>query len=667
VTLGQGSTLPACPFCAARLMFRGQTSCQSCGKGLSTWVGEPLAASGPPTASGPRTPTDQPTPVSPAAPAVSPAAPSMPASAPLFESFKLPPPTTLASASLLSTQSAPVAAPAPDRMLPAGETTAPASHAPVTAPSYADRSALNEHAVESGWPAQTPEWGAPPPHAAAPLHAAAPPHAARPRPAQQGQPAGTNQPVSGGRTWDPDSRTWWSSAPNTRPPRRQNQGQQATRNSGCAILFVIAIALMVIGSIASSANQSNSNDYPYDTPYFVNDGGQGLTEPVAPDSPDQPAQSFVPAIFPLMDPLVATGGLSQARAEHTATLLPGGRVIVAGGISVPNSPAAVASIETYDPKTHSFTPTGHLLTARSGHTATLLKNGAVLFAGGTGSDGQTLASAEIYDPKIGKSHPTGDMPVARASASAVALDDGTVLVVGGTDGGKSVLSTEVWNPSGGEFKELADGLVNAGIVTAVKLHDGSVLVAGGDRSSFLPDAIEIYGPTGSIDVTTGPVPREGATSCLLSDGRVLIVGGLGTSGAINATAEILDPKGLAAISLVSLGAPRWHNTTTALRDGSALIVGGSDGAGAPIATVELYLPGSSTTTPVGTMAEARSGHTATLLADGSVLIVGGLSSSATAVADAGIYFPNGAPTASPSQSLAPANGSPGAQTQSVQP
>ena len=245
---------------------------------------------------------------------------------------------------------------------------------------------------------------------------------------------------SGGRTWDPNTGTWWSAAPYTRPPRRRNQSQQATRNSGCAVLFVIAITLLVIGSITLSvAGQATSNDYPYDTPIVVfgdNNGGNGIPVPATAVSQDQPALSFVPATFQSVDPLVPTGRLSQARADHTETLLPGGLVIVAGGASVSSgSPSALTSIESYDPRTRSFKLAGHLLTARSDHTATLLRDGTVLFAGGKGSDGHALASAEIYDPKTGKSHATGDMPVARASASAVALDDGTVLMVGGTDGG----------------------------------------------------------------------------------------------------------------------------------------------------------------------------------------------------------------------------------------
>ena len=467
----------------------------------------------------------------------------------------------------------------------------------------------------------------------------------------------------GGRTWDPNTGTWWSETPYTRAPRRH---KQSGGNSGCAVLFVIVLGFLVLGSVVSSGSQSTSNAYPYDTPYVVfgDFNAEVAGKPIA--MATAAAQDLPSATFPARDPLVASGGLSQARADHTATLLRDGRVVVAGGRSAPNSPSAVALIETYDPKTRSFAPTGLLLTARSGHTATLLKDGTVLFAGGTGSDGEALASAEIYNPKTGKSYPTGGMAVARVSGTAMALDDGTVLMVGGTDG-NPVWSTEIYDPSSGVFKELDHVLVNQGITTAVKLKDGRVLVAGGDISGPWSNAIEIYGPTGSIDIAAGIEPRDDATSCLLADGRAMIVGGLGNSEQINTTAELLDPQGLPAISLISLGAPRWHNTTTALPDGSALIVGGSNDAGDPIATVERYYPGSPITTPVGTMAETRSEHTATLLADGSVLIAGGWSSSATALSDAGLYFPNGAPTSSPSDSLTPTGGSPVAPAETVKP
>ena len=66
-------------------------------------------------------------------------------------------------------------------------------------------------------------------------------------------------------------------------------------------------------------------------------------------------------------------------AYHTATLLPNGKVLVAGG-SI--AAAALSSAELYDPASGTWTATGSLGTARDSHTATLLPNGKVLVAGG---------------------------------------------------------------------------------------------------------------------------------------------------------------------------------------------------------------------------------------------------------------------------------------------
>ena len=75
----------------------------------------------------------------------------------------------------------------------------------------------------------------------------------------------------------------------------------------------------------------------------------------------------------------ATGNLNTARREHTATLLPNGKVLVAGGY---NNGSYLASAELYDPASGTWTATGSLNTARFEHTATLLPNGKVLVAGG---------------------------------------------------------------------------------------------------------------------------------------------------------------------------------------------------------------------------------------------------------------------------------------------
>lgn len=120
----------------------------------------------------------------------------------------------------------------------------------------------------------------------------------------------------------------------------------------------------------------------------------------------------------------ATGYLNSARAGHTATatatLLRNGEVLTAGGY---NS-GYLSTAELYDPLTKTFTITGSLNTARYFHTATLLENGKVLVVGGYGSSG-TLASAELYDPSTGLFTPTGSLNTARYFHTATLLENGT--------------------------------------------------------------------------------------------------------------------------------------------------------------------------------------------------------------------------------------------------
>jgi len=89
--------------------------------------------------------------------------------------------------------------------------------------------------------------------------------------------------------------------------------------------------------------------------------------------------------------------MNEARAAHTATLLPDGRVLVAGGFREEGTAEiAISSAEIFDPKTNTFTAISDLNAPRNGHTATLLQNGQVLIAGGWDQSGRT-STAEIYD------------------------------------------------------------------------------------------------------------------------------------------------------------------------------------------------------------------------------------------------------------------------------
>jgi hypothetical protein len=123
---------------------------------------------------------------------------------------------------------------------------------------------------------------------------------------------------------------------------------------------------------------------------------------------------------------------------QTATLLASGNVLIAGGHQnfSPANPI-VASAEFYDPTSGTFKPGGAMLEGRSGHTATLLASGLVLFAGGVGFRGYgrtaVLVTSELFDPASGTSVSTGPMKTTRSGHAAALLPLGNVLIVGGDE------------------------------------------------------------------------------------------------------------------------------------------------------------------------------------------------------------------------------------------
>jgi hypothetical protein len=152
-----------------------------------------------------------------------------------------------------------------------------------------------------------------------------------------------------------------------------------------------------------------------------------------------------------------TGSMATGRAYHTATLLSSGMVLAVGGgytecgtycVTVPSSVVT----ELYNPSVGAWTATGSLTTARYLHTATLLPNGKVLVAGGFGDSGY-IAGAEIYDPAAGSWTVTGSMTTVRAGHSATLLPSGMVLATGGDAPSSqqslfpiSLASAEVYDP-----------------------------------------------------------------------------------------------------------------------------------------------------------------------------------------------------------------------------
>jgi N-acetylneuraminic acid mutarotase len=203
--------------------------------------------------------------------------------------------------------------------------------------------------------------------------------------------------------------------------------------------------------------------------------------------------------------------LNIARVFHTATLLPNGQVLVTGGEGETNGYSgtvisALASAELYDPASDTWTMTSNSMNStRMLHTATLLPNGQVLVAGGYTDEGSIppTSSAELFDPATETWTATATpLNLARAEHTATLLPDGTVLVAGGYDDHEyagAMASVEIYNPATGIWTMTNQMNSARGDFTATTLTNGDVLVAGGFSDTFSPlSDTELYGPNSTV-------------------------------------------------------------------------------------------------------------------------------------------------------------------------
>ena len=272
-----------------------------------------------------------------------------------------------------------------------------------------------------------------------------------------------------------------------------------------------------------------------------------------------------------------------------------------------------------------FKDAGDLSHAREANTATRLKNGKVLIAGGDNGRSPMIAEAELYDPAKHTFTVTGTMKKPRGGHVATLLSDGRVLMTGGMDDLKVTSAAEVYDPSSGEFTAVEPMNTKREKHTATLLNNGQVLIAGGYPGEANPTAnTELYDPAKGKFLPGPPLTmaRQNHTATLLPDGRVLITGGIGTKGALS-SAEIYDPKTGTFSAAGNMNAARQGHAATLLKNGQVLITGGFAGDIPAENSAELYDPATGRFTSVAAMAVAREGHQAALLPNGDVLVVGG--------------------------------------------
>jgi hypothetical protein len=329
---------------------------------------------------------------------------------------------------------------------------------------------------------------------------------------------------------------------------------------------------------------------------------------------------------------VTQGSPTAGRDAHTATLLPDGRVLLAGGYG---GSGLLASAELYDPASETFSATGTMFTAREFHSATLLPDGQVLFAGGGGTSG-SVASAELYDPATGTFAGTGGMTAARQLHSATLLQDGRVLITGGyavdASGTFAPLATaELYDPVARTFTPTGTMARARNGHTATMLPNGQVLVAGGvactgdlrSNGCSIFGTAELYDPATGTFTATGDMTttRAAHTATLLPSGKVLLAGGRDWANEPLSSAELYDPVSRKFTATADMASARAFHSATLLPSGEVLVAGGM--------VPELYLPASATFTAAPVLSGFASytstgeGHTATRLGSGDVLLAGG--------------------------------------------
>ena len=337
--------------------------------------------------------------------------------------------------------------------------------------------------------------------------------------------------------------------------------------------------------------------------------------------------------------IAAVADMRSRRAAHTATRLPDGRVLIAGGFI--GNEERLKSAEIFDPATKTFTPVANMYTARASHTATLLPNGKVLIAGGF--DGDYLGTAEIFDPATNRFTAAGRLVTARSDHVATLLSDGKVLIAGGVGTGWTFLSSaETYDPETNRFTATGSMTTERESHTATLLKDGRVLITGGHKGRraniVIYSSVEIFDPrTGKFSAFGNlTVKRHKHDAVRLNDGRVLVVGGSDERDGAGAyrNCEIFDPKkGTFGAIGTEMNSPRYklQGTTVLLANGRVLIAGGAS-------SVEIFDPRTNRfERAAGDMGAKKLFATATLLKDGQVLIAGGYSDGPAVSANAWIY------------------------------
>jgi len=360
-------------------------------------------------------------------------------------------------------------------------------------------------------------------------------------------------------------------------------------------------------------------------------------------------------------PWVALPGMSVARVLHTATELHDGRIVVAGGSTFDGPPYGTVFDSFEVLSGGAWLDGGTMAVARSHHSATLLPDGRLIVAGGAGVDGGATSTTELFVSDLWKPGP--DLAGGRRAHGATLLPDGRLLLSGGASNAGATASAELLHASDDTFTpgpplpsanagmavavlpgdqllsigrdgtHLLDGASGAWLsaapmhaarenAAAVALADGRVVVTGGRGPARVHGSAEVRERDGGWDLAASmSEPRELHAAALLPRGLVLVAGGRGASGDLLSSVEIFDSYGQTWRRAPPLSLARERPAAVRLPDGRVLVAGGTTADGAGTTAAEVFDPATATWRAVP-MLRPRAAPVATVLTSGAVLLTG---------------------------------------------
>lgn len=395
--------------------------------------------------------------------------------------------------------------------------------------------------------------------------------------------------------------------------------------AGASLITILSLMLATCGPGAASDGQVAS-PLPSSCPSC--DVATGSPRPTTTGTSPAPG---------LSDTWVAAGALNDHRIGTQLARLGTGDVLAVGDdllCGIENRETDTA--ELWEPASRAWRMVAPLPAQRNGIILVTTADGDALVTGGANSDYVAKSSTVVFDDRTREWSTSGLLNSARMAFAAAALPDGRVLVAGGlhigfSQEGGALSSAEIWDPDTGTWAEIDEMSSPRVQPVAVTLSDGRVLVAGGVAGWGGDDPLvsaEVYDPGNHRWSPAGVLsaPRDGLAIIALPDGGALAIGSRravtedAEGEAVDPprptmTADRFDPSTGEWAANGGFDAAGRRPAMAMLADGRVLAVAGANTA--------IYDPAARTWTGSVPIPDHRNDATAVLLEDGSVLVAGG--------------------------------------------